>query len=188
MRVVVADGRVAGTSDWSRADGPHIIERHLSARGRDLLRTGELDAREFLVIDTVDHQGRRTIAYSPRRLVQPTTLWAEPTARVYEPSKYAICTFGQSFNAPDVVVQLPEPAQALLNGKQRSYDLRDPRMPKTMDCFELTATELVTLQQIMPPTTTRASGGEYAASWTFAFGTLYAAAITPHGELVLWGG
>jgi hypothetical protein len=134
-----------------------VIERHLNPRGLDLVRAGKLDPKHLLRNwDHVDREGR--IHWVRQLLYQREELWAEPTAQTYEPAKYAICytgNQGDSTNARDVVGELPAPAQALLNGKQRTYDPNIgtaswgfPPGPLT-ECFEVTAAESATLYQIL---------------------------------------
>ena len=143
-----ADGRVTGPgagccSPGDRGPRPEYVpvERRLSARGVELVRTGKLDPKRFLVTRDVDREGRISIQFGT---IERKGLWAEPTARVYEPSKFAICpssTDGTLFG-----FTVPAPAWALLDGKLRTYDPSigtaswSPSIETApMDCFEVTA-------------------------------------------------
>ena len=203
---VDADMEVSGAQRRRRTDGlpaPNgefryqIIERHLSPLGLELLLAGQLDLKGLLV---------GPYPYSRREL------WIEPTARVYQPSTYALCpmTEGGSrsipANATDVVDELPTPVRPVLDGKQRIYDPTigtahwefpgTPGMPGTpMECFELTAAETSTLYQIID-----ANGlfnhdeetiyGPYGWDRVFHHGNLSLTpeAVFPHGQHVIWGG
>jgi hypothetical protein len=173
-----------------------ILERRLSARGLALVRAGKLDPRYFLVNWNVDRDGQ---LHRVRYHYQRRELWAEPTGRVWEPSKYAVCpsaVVGGPPGTADAVAQLPAPAQALLNGKQHTYDPNTgtansggPSGPP-MECFELTAAEFSTLQELMPPSVN--NGSPFAAAWPLVVEGEYVEflnvlPIYPHGQPVPWG-
>jgi hypothetical protein len=177
-----AERRVTGTGQGCCSpgdDGPRPenvgVERRLSARGVELVRAGKLHPKRFLVTRDVDREGRISIQFGS---IERNGLWAEPTARVYEPSKYAV-RFPWLEGAPDSVVdQLPPPAQALLRGKQRTYDPSigaaswSLAQGQLIEAFEVTAAEAATLRQIF---------GDELASFMLL-------AIYPHGQPVPWGG
>jgi hypothetical protein len=160
---VDADTQVTGAQRRRRDNGVpapdgefryEAIERHLSPHGLELVRAGKLTPKEFLVSDFDDPDPQRR-----------EELWAEPTARVYEASTYAICHTPAAL-AP-ASAQLPADAQALLSGKQRTVDPKigwsasSEPMPEYLnmidemarlfpsDCFEVTAAEASTLYQIL---------------------------------------
>jgi hypothetical protein len=186
-----ADGRMTGNGEGCCTpgdDGPRpeyvAVERRLSARGLKLVRTGKLHPKRFLVTRDVDREGRILIEFAGGEtgIYQRKGLWAEPTARVYEPSKYAICP-----GTTDTLGLLPASAQVLLNGKQNTYDPNigtanwgvPPGPP--MECFEVTSAEFSTLQQLMPPSQgwllPLVAEGEFV-------GSLDAFPIYPHGQPV----
>ena len=152
---VYADGRVI----WDIGRGVSQFERFLSPLGLELVRAGKFVDPTFL---------------SQTRLIFRTDLWAElPSAnsgaatvwpRTYEPSQYAICpgTPGESVPATKALGLLPEPAQALLNGKQRTYDPAISIAPRyaplapwpvaqrpPIECFAVTPAERDTFWQII---------------------------------------
>jgi hypothetical protein len=154
------DSRVTGAQRRRRADGVpapdgefryEVIERRLSPHGLELVRAGELTPRQFLDSYPDPHRQEE--------------LWAEPTARLYEASTYAICHTPADL-AP-ASAQLPASAQALLSGKQRTVDprigwpassepmpgylqmLAEMELAFPSDCFEVTAAEASTLYQIL---------------------------------------
>jgi hypothetical protein len=135
-----------------------VIERRLSSRGLKLVRAGQLAAKDIVVPDLgrVTPEMRRTVDPSrwplPISPYQRFELWAEPTARTYEPSKYAICNL-----APDAWAGFPPTVQALLAGKERNYDpilgtrhwsAPGERSAEPMKCFELTSADASTLHRI----------------------------------------
>jgi hypothetical protein len=191
-----------------------VIERRLSPRGLDLLRAGKLDPKHLLRNwDHVDREGR--IHWVRRLLYQRPELWAEPTARIYEPSKYAICPTslspGGSFGTTDALAQVLAPARALLDGRQHTYDpsigtASWPRPDNTpaphntpAECFEVTAAEASALYQILD-----ANGQIIHFSATTAQGwwdppnelrgdeenlnVLIATPVFPHGQYIIFGG
>src|SRR5262245_7265113 len=161
---VYADGRVI----WG-GRGSRLNERQLSPFGLELFRDGKFVDPTFLW---------------ETRLILRKDLWAEfplvspgaatVTPRTYEPSHYAICSGnpGNSVSATQFVGLLPEPAQALLNGKHRTYDPGIGVAPghaisvawpvaqrPPIECFEVTPAERNTLREILDATGTGAPGG-----------------------------
>jgi hypothetical protein len=138
--LVYADGRVI----WIGGD-----ERHLSPGGLALVRAGRV-ALEDLSYSTQKGAFDRTRA-------EWHQVWAEPTARKYQPDKYAVCpnsfTPGQSIDPTRALGLYPAPAQARLAGKQRTFDpsigvASESEPHQLMQCFEVTAAESSTLYQI----------------------------------------
>jgi hypothetical protein len=154
------DTQVTGAQRRRRADGVpapdgefryEVIERRLSPHGLELVRAGELTPRQFLNSYPDPHRREE--------------LWAEPTARLYEASTYAICH--TPANLAPASAQLPASAQALLSGKQRTVDPKigwsassepmsgylqmfaELELAFPSDCFEVTAAEASTLYQIL---------------------------------------
>jgi hypothetical protein len=175
-----------------------VAERHLSPRGLQLVRAGKLTAKRLL-LDPI---------YVPvkDRKVQPhgrSELWVEPTARSFEPSKYAIGVgFGadhaSALDTTRAIAQLPPPAQALLAGKQRTCnphtgtgDWSGPSGPPT-ECFEITPAEHATFWQILDPNgeldRPTPSHPWYEPYWPIAVdgrvGFISADPIFPHGQPV----
>ena len=102
----------------------------------------------------VDREDRITIQFGT---IERKGLWAEPTARVWEPSHYAVCFMHPSgpLDATQGAAQLPAPAQALLHGTEQH--IYDPHIgaPWSLDqtppheCFKITDVEKTTLQQML---------------------------------------
>ena len=176
---VYGDGRVIWTNDGNEMS---IKERRLSRRGLDLVRNGTLDPEQFVVTHEV-RKGGVVIEFAQgvSGVFRRQRLWAEPTARVYEPSKFAICPssrdgtlFGRT---------LPASAWKLLDGKQHSLDpgiglanwpdARSNFFAPPQDCFEVTATEASTLTQILE-----------ANGWESLGGALTQLPLLPHGQPV----
>jgi hypothetical protein len=178
---VYADGRMIWHYDggyWSNADPPGARERRLSPHGLDLIRTGKIAPGDFL-------RGSPYLWHHPQE-----KLWAEPTARPYEPSKYAIWYPEWMGDADRAFDQLPPAAQAVLRGKERTYDPnigtdtwprglgdlegRPPSYPPfpPIEGFEVTAAEASALRQTF---------GDGLAAYTFL-------AIYPHGQPLTWFG
>jgi hypothetical protein len=141
---VYADGRVI----TSRAG--RIVEQRLTPEGIDLVRSGAVEPRRFL---------------RPAGPSLPAGAWADPDARSYVPSRYAVCyaairalhppappdVAGEMIGYVDpsrVVSLLPAQAQDLLRGKER--DRGDGgRLRRGRRCSELTTEEARTLEQIL---------------------------------------
>ena len=102
---IYADGQVV----LYRDRGATLLERRLTQEGIDLVRSGAVDPSALLT-----HQ-------------LPEGAWADLEFRAYAPSSYAICSGGvaEPIDASRVVSRLPAPAQALLRGKERTYDTTD---------------------------------------------------------------
>jgi hypothetical protein len=175
-----------------------VIERRLSPRGLDLLRSGKLDPEYFLGLGLL-HPYRRT------------QLWAEPTARIWEPSKYALCPNSTipgdgslsgvgSLAATDVIDELPPPVQALLADRQHTYNPSDGMhgtsggpSPVSTECFEVTAAEAATLYQMLDANGQIFNKGHYPRDgWDgfFAYGRVNfsTTSVFPHGQFVVFGG
>jgi hypothetical protein len=99
---VYSDGRVVLFADGSGT----LMERRLTQGGLDLVRSG------FVSVTT-------SLAYH-----LPDSAWAEPEFRPYAPSSYAICDWTENYpmDPSRVGSRVPAPAQALLRGKERTYD------------------------------------------------------------------
>jgi hypothetical protein len=120
---VYADGRVLSRSG---ADHGPFLERRLTPEGLELLKKGSLGPRVFPDFpDSVD----------PATEV-PTDAWADVEARPYVAPRYAIC-------ARPTDLQLPEPAQALLQGKERTWEhgAGDMNNLVTVTCYVVTTDE-----------------------------------------------
>ncbi len=147
--LVYADGRVLFTSDGLGALADFlpfsgIAERHLSARGLDLVRAGTFDPKEIVEELANRHLSARELdlvfagTFDPKEIVErlgrgwlPSSpygreeLWVEPTAHahMWEPTAYALCPgSGGKPPATDVVDKLPADVQLLLDGRQHLYD------------------------------------------------------------------
>jgi hypothetical protein len=83
-----------------------LAERRLTREGVDLVRSGAIDPSAILT----------------KRL--PDSAWAEPEFRPYAPSSYAICDWTENYpmDPSRVGSRVPAPVQALLRGKERTYD------------------------------------------------------------------
>jgi hypothetical protein len=234
-----ADARVTGiraspvqgpTDAWMTSAGPDhgvpagefgyaVIERRLSRRGLDLVRAGQLTPREFLGAGVVKVTTRGLDGRSTRISWQATPpaypredLWAEPTARLYVPSKYAICGSAPNALDPTRPVSLtfaPRAVQTVLSGKHHTYDpsiaFTNPGMdvfartsdggPVPMDCLEVTAAEEAALYQLLDANGSiqhdtlvarSPSSLSWRAGWTGE--QINATPIYPHGQPVFFGG
>jgi hypothetical protein len=215
---IYADGRVIWNSVWgfdvdaqgrlSRYPKPPrysrdnnagfrfgALERRLSSRGLELVRTGRLDPKYFV---QATNKGRDGQVLYVRWHHQRKELWAEPTARLYEASTYAICHTPAALLPASA--QLPASAEALLSGKQRTVDrkigwsasseamredvggpddhggylerLAATELAFPSDCYEVTAAEASTLYQILdangminPGSPTTQSAGTPPSDW-----------------------
>ena len=137
---VYADGRVI----WMRAATGSTYEQLLTPEGVDLVLSGDVKPRTFL-----------DAWFGPDAVGLPAGAWADPTIRAYVPPRYAICYTDKDGNLvdPSGVVEflLPSEAEALLRGKERTYDhiggLGGSIRPAT--CFEVTIDEARALDDIL---------------------------------------
>jgi hypothetical protein len=160
--VVYADGRVIRHSDLGTVgSSDSMFEARLTADGLDRVRSGAIRPRDFL--------------YTNPWLSSDT--WADVHFEPYEltPTKYAICYWrGNGFDdATNGMGRLPAAAQAVLRGKQRTYN--NPILPQDppvapVECFEVSAGEATALEGTL-------SGTNFSAQ-----------PILPHGEWVAWAG
>jgi hypothetical protein len=136
---VYADGRVISNEV---PGGMHFVERRLTPEGVELVRSGAVEPRQFLT------------AGGPSL---PAGAWADPDARPYVSSKYAVCyarinvAHGELVGYVDpsrVVSLLPAPAQNLLRGKERDRG-DEGRLRGDRRCSVLTIEEARTLEQIL---------------------------------------
>ena len=102
-----------------------ILERRLTQEGVDFVRSGAIVPSAFL---------------TPQL---PESAWADPEYTAYAPSSYAICdgNMEEPDDAGRSVSRLPAPAQALLRGKERTYQETDAGLGESppVTCFEVTA-------------------------------------------------
>jgi hypothetical protein len=177
--VVYGDGRViksAGSGEGSEylgegseyLGGGLMFERHLTAKGLDLVRSGAIQPRE--------------IWYNAVPQTLPTDTWADPEFQPYVASRFAACPSGlgsQAGHATDMAGRLPAAAQAALRGKElRTYredlfshsevgppdhsaDTLPPAPP--VECFEVSTEEAIVLFK-----TLRRAG--FAFEWVFVIG------------------
>jgi hypothetical protein len=189
---------------------PVNIERRLSARGLDLVRAGNIEVKHLLT-----QPGEQWPAELPRRpedmeqwpvaiqLWLRPDLWAGPTARIYQPSTWAIDfhryqpSSVEAVDATRALEQLPASAQAFLTDKRRTCDyanagnahwqtgpLQQGDAPTA--CFELNAAELAAFWPSLDPNTF--INGSWHIEVDGRDAILNALPIYPHGQPQLWGG
>jgi hypothetical protein len=171
-----------------------VIERRLSPRALELVRSGRVDPMNFVVRFRLDVKAR---IHWVRLLYQREELWAEPTARIWESSRYAICFFanGVAVRASDVVGELPESARLLLDSKVRTYNPnRSFARPTAADaswygqglvpgqpteCFEVNTADKSALERIL--------NLQDSVPYTPQSGSVTSVAfpIYPHGQFVV---
>lgn len=194
---VYSDGRVV-----AHPDGGSILERRLTQEGLDLVRSSAVDLRLGLPRLGLAHQ-------------LPASAWADPEFVAYEPPGYAVCNGGWGVDASRVLSRLPLPAQALLRGKERTYDKTDAGLGAAppVGCFEVTAADAQVLVDLLadagfeadrfPPPQDFLDGSEGGSMSRPARSgsapeaevhgpvdetTLMFWPILPHGTWVFWGG
>ena len=163
--VVYADGRVIRHSDLGAVgSSDSMFEARLTADGLDRVRSGAIQPKDFLYTN----------------VWLSSDAWADTHFEPYEPAptKYAICYWrGNGFDdATDGMGRLPAAAQAVLRGRQRTYN--NPILPvlpqdppvAPVECFEVSAGEATALEGTL-------SGTNFSAL-----------PILPHGEWVFWAG
>jgi hypothetical protein len=187
---IYGDGRVL----WHPDQVNGIVEQRLSPVGVQLVRTGEIQPVEFVILGEI-----------------PAEAWADATPTEYQPSEYAVCHLGTTpsqdavGDVSAIQTRLPAAVGAIVAGTERSYaaDPDDrvgyrPSAGPGGGCFVLDADDTALVW-----TRTRARSGSGDADGelrrsdaTFATITandgteltLTAVPILPHGGFVLWGG
>jgi hypothetical protein len=152
---VYADGRVI----WHRDGVRGIYEQRLTPEGLETLRSGPFGdhpiwkGQELLMLQIL-YQADGTVL--PTEVFDVAGAWADPRIRPYAPARFAICFSALSELPVDPshgLDLLPEPAQALLRGKEHTYQGAGPVGPGDPDppteCSELTTEEARALDQIL---------------------------------------
>jgi hypothetical protein len=155
--VVYGDGRVIKMFDSTG----ELFERHLTAKGLDLVRSGAIQPMALLPLqDRMWHCTPNCVEITR----DPAEVWADAEAKPYVPSRYAACLDpgnahgffdSQPGDATAMLGRLPAAAQPLLRGKEQtySYDLSspsdlglDPWPPDPpVECFEVSTQEAIVL-------------------------------------------
>jgi hypothetical protein len=154
---VYADGRVI----WHRDGVRGINEQRLTPEGIEIVQSGPFGkhpiwkGQELLMVQIL-YQADGTVL--PAEVFDDAGAWADPRIRPYAPARFAICfgrdgVGGGNYLDPSRYVDLlPAPAQALLRGKEHTYEGAGPLLvggdPPT-ECFELTTEEARALDQIL---------------------------------------
>jgi hypothetical protein len=192
---VYSDGRVVLLSDGSQT----LLERRLTQEGIDLVRSGAADPRMGVPRTGLAHQ-------------LPASAWADTEFAAYEPPGYAVCQgdWDEPIDASRVASRLPLAAQALLRGKERTYDKTDAGLGAAppLACFEMTAEAARILVGVLADAgfETDGSGPQPTFLEAGSFGgymsrparsgrapeanrvSLMFQPILPHGTWVMWGG
>jgi hypothetical protein len=153
---VYADGRVLSVEV---PGSTHFVERRLSPEGVELVRSGAVEPRRFL---------------RPAGPSLPAGAWADPDARPFVSSRYAVCyaavnvagEFLRYVDPSRVVSLLPAQAQDLLRGKER-YRGDEGGLRRDRRCSELTIEEARSLEQILLDA---GFEGYVTPEWAEAFG------------------
>jgi hypothetical protein len=175
---VYSDGRVLIYPDMDP-----VLERHLTDEGVELVRNGSVDPADFL--------GRG-------RPVTHPGIWVETEFSVYQPSRIAVCYWmmGELADATRVVELMPAPAQDILEGRERAYDLKESPIAdlSSVECSELTPSERPALDEALDQIGRRDEGG----GWIVVSKTdgsrdpieigVFTVPILPHGTWMAWGG
>lgn len=164
-----------------------IVERRLTPQGLDLVSSGLLDPRNLL------ERPERPLGGTG---VGSTVVWADQM-NPYVPPRYAVCYADEETGIVDpssVVGLLPERAEALLRGKERTYHHTaglGGYIPSAT-CFELTIDEA----RMLDDTLRRADfergtwrGGTFSWSQPDLAGKriwIVFAPLLPQGEWVEW--
>ena len=203
------DPRYAKCGGFFVCSMPVNIERRLSARGLDLVRAGNIEVKHLLV--QPGEQWPEELPRRPEDLKQwPVAiqlwlrpeLWAGPTARVWQPSTWAIDfhRYQPSVEAVDAtraLEQLPASAQALLTDKRRTCDYANAGNAHWLtrplrqgeahsECFALNAAEFAAFWPSLDPNTV--INGSWHIEVNGRDAILNALPIYPHGQPQLWGG
>jgi hypothetical protein len=146
---VYADGRVI----WSSVEG-WMYERRLTSVGLSGVRSRAARPRVFLEMNATSQL--------------PEGTWAD-RIRVYVPSRYAICYFGRQgrrLDASRTVGLFPAPVEALLRGKERTYDVTQDIAHDPAECSMVTTEDARSILEILRD---RGGTGEITGGWGYGF-------------------
>ena len=164
---VYADGRVIAQE---RGHG-FLTERRLTPEGVDLVRSGDIQARDLLGLASV----------------VPADAWEDPEIKPFVPSRYAVCywmakgngnpgTINNGYEYPSTVLGfLPPQARDILRG-DLSHGEVGIDDPSSSECSEVTTDEARALEQILSDVRVEDSEGDEII--------LEFEAILPHGVKV----
>jgi hypothetical protein len=146
---VYADGRVI----WSSIEG-WMYERRLTSVGLSGVRSRAARPRVFLETNETSQL--------------PEGTWAD-RIRMYVPSRYAICYFGRRgrrLDASRTEGLFPAPAEALLMGKERTYDVTPGIAHDPAECSTVTTEDARSILEILRD---RGGTGEVNGGWGYRF-------------------
>jgi hypothetical protein len=135
---VFEDGRVISSYDRPMKP-PGIAEQRLMPQGVELVRSGVIQARDFVCFEGVPYPSLPHGCDGPLHEIPPSA-WEDSTLRPYVPYRYAIC-------GAKPLGMLPVPAQDLLRGKEAMFD--DAETRQGTECFDVTIEEARTLDVIL---------------------------------------
>ncbi|HEY8116824.1 MAG TPA: hypothetical protein VIH70_10460 [Actinomycetota bacterium] len=146
---VYADGRVI----WSSVEG-WMYERRLTSVGLSSVRSRAARPRVFLEKNETSQL--------------PEGAWAD-RIRVYVPSRYAICYFGRRgrrLDASRTVGLFPASVEALLRGKEWTYDVAQRFAHDPAECSRVTTEDARSILEILRD---RGGTGEVNGGWGYRF-------------------
>jgi hypothetical protein len=146
---VYADGRVI----WSSVAG-WMYERRLTSVGLSGVRSRAARPRVFLEMNETSQL--------------PEGTWAD-RIRLYVPSRYAICYFGRrgrGLDASRIMGLFPAPVEALLRGKERTYDVAQGIAHDPAECSMVTTEDARSILEILRD---KGGTGEANEGWGYRF-------------------
>ena len=154
--LVYDDGRVIWQLEgFPGQRRPHLFERHLTAAGVDLVRSGAVQPSTLLDEASVSScapgkavcPSNLSVLPAPRNpSALPAGTWADSEISTYEPSRWAIDALSEA-----EIARFPAAAQALLRGAERATyknvfllypDEPPPSWTRSVEVFELTTAEV----------------------------------------------
>jgi hypothetical protein len=117
-----------------------FIEQRLSPKGVELVRSGVIQAYDFICFKKLRVPNNLAIGCQGPLHKIPPSAWEDSTLRPYVPYRYAICGI-------EDLQMLPVPAQDLLRGKEATFDVLWAR--QGAECFDVTTEEARTLDAIL---------------------------------------
>lgn len=170
--LVYVDGRVL----WLPDHDP-VFERRLTPAGVALVRAGSLGLYDLLVAQSA---------------TSPAGIWAEPEAREYHPTAYAVCLWTGP-NQPGGLRALPTAALDVLSDAPRAragHVVAESREASTWHCLPVGGADLVALERLAVRVDHWESGDEivFARSADGSTVTASVSPMMPHGEWIAWGG
>ena len=192
---VFEDGRVISSFAGpmgSLMKPPGITEQRLTPQGVELVRSGVLQASDFVCFEGLPYPSLPHGCNGPIHEI-PASAWEDSGLQPYVPYRYAICGSGprESELVPSLR-ELPMAAQDLLRGKEAVFDVAWTQ--QGAECFDVSTDEARALDEILADAGFQVGTDGGYERWSDEFGPdgiepwVSFEPILPHGTFGSMGG